>query len=109
MALAESMTLPPPTAEDEVNALFFAQVDALIDEGQMRIGDDAAELDVRDTRRIEGRFDLIEQAAAARALAAEMNQNLFAALRADEIADLPLGVTAEIDVGGRVKFKIAHG
>lgn len=41
---------------------------------------------MRDTRRIEGRFDLIEQAAAARALAAEMNQNLFAALRADEIA-----------------------
>ena len=75
----------------------------------MRIGDDAAELDVRDARRIEGRFDLIEQAAAARALAAEMNQNLFAALRADEVADLPLGIAAEIDVGGRIKFKIAHG
>ena len=75
----------------------------------MRIGDDAAELDVRDARRIEGRFDLIEQAAAARALAAEMNQNLFAALRADEVADLPLGIAAEIDVGGRVKFEIAHG
>ena len=75
----------------------------------MRIGNDAAELDVRDARRIEGRFDLIEQAAAARALAAEMNQNLFAALRADEAADLPLGIAAEIDVGGRIKFKIAHG
>ena len=75
----------------------------------MRIGDDAAELDVGDARRIEGRFDLIEQAAAARALAAEMNQNLFAALRADKVADLPLGIAAEIDVGGRVKFKIAHG
>ena len=66
----------------------------------MRIGDDAAELDVGDARRIEGRFDLIEQAAAARALAAEMNQNLFAALRADEVADLPLGVTAKIDEVG---------
>ena len=52
---------------------------------------------------------MIEQAAAARALAAEMNQNLFAALRADEVADLPLGIAAKIDVGGRVKFKIAHG
>ena len=67
------------------------------------------ELDARDACRIEGRFDLIEQAAAARALAAEMNQNLFAALRADEVAILPLGIAAEIDVGGRIKFKIAHG
>ena len=30
-------------------------------------------------------------------------------LRADEVADLPLGIAAKIDVGGRVKFKIAHG
>ena len=69
----------------------------------MRIGDDAAKLDMRDVRRVEGRFDLVEQAAAARALAAEMNQNLFAALRADEVADLLMGIFAEIDVGRGVK------
>ena len=50
--------------KDEVNAFLFAQVDALIDEGEMRIGDDAAKLDMRDVRRVEGRFDLVEQAAA---------------------------------------------
>ena len=88
-----------------INELFLEQFDNPI----LRTLDDAAKLDMRDVRRVEGRFDLVEQAAAARALAAEMNQNLFAALRADEVADLPLGVTAKIDVGGRVKFKIAHG
>ena len=94
--------------KDEVNAFLFAQVDALIDEGEMRVGDDAAKLDMRDVRRVEGRFDLVEQAAAARALTAEMNQNLFAALRADEVADLLMGIFAEIDVGRGVIAEIAH-
>ena len=74
----------------------------------MRVGDDAAKLDMRDVRRVEGRFDLVEQATAARALAAEMNQNLFAALRADEVADLLMGIFAEIDVGRGVIAEIAH-
>ena len=74
----------------------------------MRVGDDAAKLDMRDVRRVEGRFDLVEQAAAARALTAEMNQNLFAALRADEVADLLMGIFAEIDVGRGVIAEIAH-
>ena len=37
-----------------------------------------------------------------------MNQNLFAALRADEVADLLMGIFAEIDVGRGVIAEIAH-
>ena len=78
-----------------INELFLEQFDNPI----LRTLDDAAKLDMRDVRRVEGRFELVEQAAAARALTAEMNrhpggarhgQRRVHARRAAQISDLRL-------------------
>ena len=42
-------------------------------------------------------------------LAAEVDENLFAALRADKSADLLMRISAEIDMGRGIIAEIAHG
>ena len=95
-------------SENEIDALSAAKLDALIDERQVRIRHDAAELNMRNACRIQRRLNLIEQTAAACALSAVMNQDLLAALSADEFADPVLRPTAKIDVGRRIVAEVAH-
>ena len=94
--------------KDEIDAFLAAKLDALIDEGQMRIRHDAAELNMRNACRVQRRLNLIEQTAAACALSAVMDQNLLAALSADKLTDLILRSTAKIDVSRGIVTEIAH-
>ena len=82
MALAESITLPPPTARTKSELLLPADADAFPHEAQARVGLHAAELDELDARVLQGRADPVVEARFLDAAAAEVEKDLLRVLRA---------------------------
>ena len=94
--------------EDEIHALLAAQVDALVDEGQPRVRNDAAQADEVHAAVAEQPADLVQQAGLLRALAAVMDQHLVTPVFLHEAGHFFLGLLPEHDFGRGVVDEISH-
>ena len=94
--------------EDEVDLLLPAERNALPHERLARIGLHAPELDERDARIPKRRDDLVVDAGALDAPAAEMDEHLRAAELPHQHTDLRLGPAAEHELRRRTEFKVNH-
>ncbi len=81
--------------KDKVNTFFFAQFNALVDQAQVRVGDNAAQRDMADSLCIQRCTDPVDQTGADRALAAVVDQDLPAALCAHQRAQSVLSAFSE--------------
>ena len=95
-------------AQQEVNVLLLAQLDALIDLGQAGVGHNAAQLHVADTGLVQRLQHLVQQTAAHHAAAAVVDQHLGGAVGLAQLAGAGLGVLTKDDFCGGVVLKINH-
>ena len=93
--------------QDKIYAFFLSQFNPLIDEAQMRIGNNTAQRNMADALCVEGGADSVDQAGADRALAAIMDQDLLAALRADQLSESVLRAFSENDFCRCIIIKIS--
>ena len=84
-----------PHCEQEVNAFFSAQVDALMHERKPGVGHHATQLNIGDTCLGELVTDLGQKSTAFGALATIMNQHLSAAVFLNELCDFVFRGTSE--------------
>ena len=94
--------------EDEVHALLLAELDALLDQGEARVGHDAVHLDVLDALGCQALLDAGEKAGVADVVAAPVDEGLVAAELLDQAAGLLLGLLAKHDLGRNEILKVNH-
>ena len=94
--------------QQEIHALFAAQLDAPIDQRQPGVGLYPAQGNIGDTSLIQRGIHPVQQAAFLGALPTEVDQHFSSALFFAQLPHLVFYALAEDHLGGRLEYKLVH-